>query len=259
MGEEMSKIYLVGNPNVGKTTFFNFATCSFEHTGNWHGVTVDAKSKNVKFENQMFSLTDLPGIYSTTSFSPEEQVAIDQILKKDGLVVNICDANVLQRNLYLTLCLLECGICPTVIVNFAPQAKKNGNKFDFALLSKLLGISILQNNFAQPKDFFCSVKNFQKQASKSLAAPLPYLNDLPIDEILAALSTQQKSKFDAKFVAIKILEQDEHVVQQLSLLPNQQKILNEICSKKDYPSLIAKLRYDYIKSIIQKATTSITN
>ena len=114
----MIRVSLIGNPNTGKTTLFNTLTNSNEHVGNWHGVTVEEKAKTIFFKNQQIEIVDLPGIYSLSRLSFEEKVATDYLLShQTDLVVNICDYNNLQRNLYLTLGLLELGLNVIVVVN----------------------------------------------------------------------------------------------------------------------------------------------
>ena len=109
-------VILLGNPNTGKTTLFNTLTKSNEHTGNWHGVTVDSKEKKFIYNNQTFNLVDLPGIYSLTPLSYEEEVAVDYLYThRETLVVNIVDINNLYRNLYLTLELIMLNQ-PTILV-----------------------------------------------------------------------------------------------------------------------------------------------
>ncbi|MBO4570102.1 MAG: 50S ribosome-binding GTPase [Clostridia bacterium] len=104
----MGRVILVGNPNTGKTTLYNTLTGASEKASNWHGVTVEIKAR--KIEQTDHVLYDLPGIYSLDCFSPEEKISVDFLLKnKDKLIVNICDANNLKRNLYLTLSLIENG------------------------------------------------------------------------------------------------------------------------------------------------------
>ena len=97
----MRKVLLCGNPNVGKTTLFNSLTKSSEHTGNFHGVTVEEKRKIVEFENERYEFVDLPGLYSLNSFSDEEEVAKKILLKKDNQILMLIDANSLRKNLYL--------------------------------------------------------------------------------------------------------------------------------------------------------------
>ena len=100
----MINVCLVGNPNTGKTTLFNTLTRSSEHVGNWHGVTVEEKGKVYNYGDKKINLIDLPGIYSLTPLSFEERVARDYLFNhQDHIVVNICDASNLKRNLYLNL------------------------------------------------------------------------------------------------------------------------------------------------------------
>ena len=114
----MIKVSLVGNPNTGKTTLFNTLTGAHEHVGNWHGVTVEEKVKKYHFKGEEISIVDLPGLYSLSPLSFEERVSTEYILKSpEDIVVNICDASNLQRNLYLTLSLLELGVNLILAVN----------------------------------------------------------------------------------------------------------------------------------------------
>lgn len=114
----MKEVLLVGNPNSGKTTLFNSLTKSSEHVGNWHGVTVEEKKKMFKVENEDYLLVDTPGIYSLSPLSFEEEVSF-KIIESDNYskIINLCDLNNLQRNLYLTLCLLEENKDVVVVIN----------------------------------------------------------------------------------------------------------------------------------------------
>ena len=123
----MNKIIaLVGNPNTGKTTFFNSATNADEHVGNWHGVTVEFKEKQIKTKSKKdVVLTDLPGTYSLSPYSFEEAVTRDYLLAhKDCKVINIADGNNLGKSLLLTLELLEMGVSPILCINMASEIKK---------------------------------------------------------------------------------------------------------------------------------------
>ena len=140
--EEEKEALLVGNPNTGKTTLFNLITKSDEKTGNWHGVTVEEKKKSFKFENDNFVLVDLPGIYSLEPFSLEEKVAIDYLKNnKDKKIINICDINNLERNLYLTLCLIEEGFDIVLAINLT--LNKNTRKLSIEKLSSSLGVPVV--------------------------------------------------------------------------------------------------------------------
>ena len=244
----MKQITLVGNPNVGKTTLFNSLTKSFEHTGNWHGVTVDKKEKEVIYENDNYKIIDLPGLYSMTSFSFEEQVSIDFLLSNKTEIINICDANVLERNLYLTLQLLEAGLSPTILINFDREIKKKGRKYDYNKLSKILGVKIVKNDDFIKENFFSHNSTF-----KNKFAPL-YLQSIPIKEILKILLPSQLKQFSCnkEFIAIKILENDEKIIEKLNLTIEQEKQIKNIAQQDDYITLIAKYRYNYIESILNQ-------
>ena len=141
----MEEVLLVGNPNTGKTTLFNLITKSDEKTGNWHGVTVEEKKKQYSFSGKDFLLVDLPGIYSLEYFSLEEKVAIDYLIShKKQKVVNICDVNNLERNLYLTLCLIECGFDVVLAINLTSKRKQR--HLSCKKLSEKLGVSVVLVN-----------------------------------------------------------------------------------------------------------------
>ena len=121
----MDKFLLVGNPNTGKTTLFNALTKSNEHVGNWHGVTVSEKTKNFDLNKERAEIVDLPGLYSLTPLSFEEEVAANFIYENDCKIINICDINNLRRNLYLTLQLLEVN---KEVILFVNTMKKKVSK-----------------------------------------------------------------------------------------------------------------------------------
>lgn len=205
----MREILLVGNPNSGKTTLFNALTKADEHVGNWHGVTVDTKQKKFKCGADDCILVDTPGVYSLTELSFEEKVAIDKIKEKPCKIINLCDQNNLQRNLYLTLCLLEEG-CDIVVAINEIDARQIF-KIDTEKLSKKLGVDVVLVN-AEKKIGLEKLKTCLTK--KNNAFKLPYAKNLTgddfqdsalryqyIDEILKDCSTRTKqvygkSKFD---------------------------------------------------------------
>ncbi|NCB48581.1 MAG: ferrous iron transport protein B [Clostridia bacterium] len=246
------KLMLVGNPNVGKTTLFNCLSNSFEHTGNWHGVTVDKKEKQIECLGKKFDLVDLPGLYSLSSFSFEEQVSIDYIQKNSGIVIDVVDGNVLQRNLYLTLGLLEMNISPVIFVNFAKEIKEKGTIYDYKKLSQILGVCVISIDKKIEKNLLEKLtKKFE-----NFSTPLPYLCKLPLDEIKEILTKEQMQIFYGKenFLCIKILEQDESVFEKINLTEIQKKRVNRIIEKEDFLSKIASLRFEYISQIMKEIT-----
>lgn len=134
-------VALVGNPNCGKTTLFNFASGSREHVGNYSGVTVDAKEGKFVFKGYTITLVDLPGTYSLTAYSPEEKYVRGYISEKmPDVIVNVVDSTNLERNLYLTTQLIDMNVRTIVALNMYDELETNGDKLDYKTLGKLLGI-----------------------------------------------------------------------------------------------------------------------
>lgn len=192
----MKQVYLVGNPNTGKTTLYNSLTGAHEHVGNWHGVTVEEKARRYQYKGQEIEIVDLPGIYSLTALSYEEQVAVDFILKDPSrIIINICDASNLQRNLYLTLGLLELGAKVILVVNEIDRVPLN--KIDYAGLSQELAIPVVainagkKVNLNQLNEVIC---NYPDKPLKTL----PYLKQLSIPDICALLPKRGAKIKDAK-------------------------------------------------------------
>jgi small GTP-binding protein len=132
-------IALAGNPNVGKSTVFNTLTGSHQHVGNWPGKTVEKKIGEFSVGDQQVTVVDLPGTYSLSAYSIEEEITRDFIVKeRPGLVVNVVDASNIERNLYLTAQMLETGIPLIIVLNMQDQAASRGVKIDPAQLSAKL-------------------------------------------------------------------------------------------------------------------------
>ncbi|HRK89675.1 MAG TPA: FeoB small GTPase domain-containing protein [Anaerolineales bacterium] len=133
-------IALAGNPNAGKTTIFNALTGLHQHTGNWPGKTVEKKDGEINFDGLKIIVVDLPGTYSLTAYTPEEIIARDFIIKeKPDAVINVVDATNLERNLYLTVQILELDVPVVMALNMTDDLHKDGAKIDLQYLSELLG------------------------------------------------------------------------------------------------------------------------
>ena len=133
-------IALAGNPNAGKTTIFNALTGLHQHTGNWPGKTVEKKVGEFEHHGITINIVDLPGTYSLTAYSPEEIIARDYIIEeKPDLVINVVDATNLERNLYLTVQLLELDVPLVMALNMTDALQKDGTKINLGELSDLLG------------------------------------------------------------------------------------------------------------------------
>jgi ferrous iron transport protein B len=133
-------IALAGNPNAGKSTIFNALTGLHQHTGNWPGKTVEKKEGLIEHGDMKINIVDLPGTYSLTAYSPEEIIARDFIIEqRPDVVINVVDATNLERNLYLTVQILELDVPVVVALNMADDLHKEGAKIDIGQLSCLLG------------------------------------------------------------------------------------------------------------------------
>jgi ferrous iron transport protein B len=133
-------IALAGNPNAGKTTIFNALTGLRQHTGNWPGKTVEKKEGEIEHGGLTINIVDLPGTYSLTAYSPEEIIARDFIIEEHpDVVVNVVDATNLERNLYLTVQILELDVPVVLVLNMTDDLHKDGAKINVPELSRMLG------------------------------------------------------------------------------------------------------------------------
>src|SRR5574342_104988 len=133
-------IALAGNPNAGKTTIFNALTGLHQHTGNWPGKTVEKKEGVFEHDRLRINLVDLPGTYSLTAYSPEEIIARDYIIEeRPDVVINVIDATNLERNLYLTVQILELDVPVVLALNMTDDLHRNGARINVEHLSQLLG------------------------------------------------------------------------------------------------------------------------
>ncbi|MBP3431250.1 MAG: ferrous iron transport protein B [Clostridia bacterium] len=231
----MREVLLVGNPNSGKTTLFNSLTRSNEHVGNWHGVTVENKEKSFFVDGEEFRLVDTPGIYSLCPLSFEEEVAVETIFKnRDKKIINICDQNNLQRNLYLTLCLLERGCDVVLVINEID--KKPIFKVDCEKLGKLLGVDVVLVN-AEKKIGLDKLKQCLKKSGKG-AKPPKYVREL-------VLSGEATSSFGLEqYAVIKAYERDE------KFFKGQGTKELFAAVPEDSVEILSRLRYQFVEGVL---------
>jgi len=140
-------VALVGNPNCGKTSLFNFASGAHEHVGNYSGVTVDAKEGFFDFQGYHFRIVDLPGTYSLSTYSPEEIYVRKHIIEETpDIIINVVDSSNLERNLYLTTQLIDMNVMMVIALNMYDEMKLNGNRLDYEKLSQLIGVPMVPTN-----------------------------------------------------------------------------------------------------------------
>lgn len=224
------QIALVGNPNSGKTSTFNVLTGSNQSIGNWPGVTVERKSGLLK-QNKNICIQDLPGIYSLSSYSPEEVVARDYLYTNDASgIINIIDTSNLERNLYLTLQLMEFGLPMILGLNMMDIVRKSGQKLNIEKLSYALGLPAVAMSALKKQ----GMKELTKACEKMIANP-KIGNTVTYDDRLEAAFNEiatiiegKVSKQHLRFVTIKLFERDELVNARLTLTPAEQKEIAEI-------------------------------
>ena len=215
MGE--LRIGLVGNPNCGKTTLFNALTGARQKVGNWPGVTVDRKSGDFTHAGRKVEAVDLPGIYSLSAASLDEQVARDYLLSGEAdLVVNIVDASNLERNLYLTLQLLEMRVPVVVALNMMDLAASNRIRVDVEGLSRHLGCPVIPLVAARGEGLQALKEALVKRPAGAESAP--FRIDFPaevqeaVDTLAEALrDTLRTTRMDPRWTAVKLLEGDPWV------------------------------------------------
>lgn len=235
---------LTGNPNVGKTSLFNRLTRSFEHVGNWHGVTVDRVSKSAKFEGDDINIVDLPGFYSLTVHSFEEEISRDEILfgKYDALIY-VCAADNLSRNLYLLLQLLELDVPVVVVVNMMDELYAAGKTIDAKKLGDALGVPVVLTSAKRGFDGGEIISAAVAESKKRRQRNLPYLRSLPIRSVYEKNKDGiTKSNLKPLYATVKLLERDEFVVRSVG---------NGHVAETSYVAETVRLRYEFIDSVTE--------
>ena len=255
---------LVGNQNCGKTTLFNQLTGSNQHVGNFPGVTVDQKMGPIRSANDC-QVVDLPGIYSLRPYTNEEIVTRDFILneKPDG-IINIVDATNIERNLYLTLQLLEMDVPMVLALNMMDEVRINGGSVDVRGMEEQLGISVIPISAAKDEgieDLITAIIRTSEQKRK------PKVKDFcekgAIHRCIHAVSHQvedhaQNIGMSPRFAATKIVEGDEEMIRRLKLSPNEYEMMQhsieemEADHHMDRNAALADMRYTFIEKVCEK-------
>ena len=249
------KIALAGNPNCGKTTLFNALTGSNQFVGNWPGVTVEKKEGKLKGHKDVV-IMDLPGIYSLSPYTLEEVVARNYLIgDRPDAILNIVDGTNIERNLYLSTQLMELGIPVIMAVNMMDLVEKNGDKIHIDKLSKKLGCEVVEISALKGT-------GIQKAAEKAVALAQQKKNMVPVHEFskdAEEVITEVENKLTGivaedqkRFFAIKLLEKDDKIKEQMKSVPDVSNEIKEMEDRfdDDTESIITNERYVYISSII---------
>ena len=255
---------LAGNQNCGKTTLFNQLTGSNQHVGNFPGVTVDQKMGEIRSVKNC-TVVDLPGIYSIRPYTNEEIVTRDFILneKPDG-IINIVDATNIERNLYLTLQLLEMNIPMVLALTMMDEVRGNGGSIDYDQMSELLGIPVIPISAAKDEgieDLIQAIVSVSKK--KIYPKVLDFCEQGPVHRCIHAVSHQVedhaiKSGMSPRFAATKIVENDTQIIEKLELSQNELEMMEHSIEEMekdhcmDRNAALADMRYTFIEKVCSK-------
>ena len=259
---------LVGNQNCGKTTLFNQLTGANQHVGNFPGVTVDRKDGPIRdFPNTL--VTDLPGIYSMSPYSAEELVSRNFVIEeKPKAIINIVDAMNIERNMYLTMQLLEMGVPMVVALNMMDEVKGNNGSIDINKMETLLGVPVVPISASKNEGVAELVRH---------AVHLAQYQERPIEQDFCSKTDHggaihraihaveailedhaEKAGLPLRFATTKVIEGDEIVMEKLSVDENEKEMIRQIIKKMedesgmDRSSAIADMRYDFIERVCEQ-------
>ena len=261
-------VALVGNPNAGKTSFFNHATGLHEKVGNYSGVTVDFKVGTFYHNGYTINLVDLPGTYSITEFSPEERYVRDYLTKNNpDLVLNIVDASNLERNLFLTTQLVDMNVRIVMALNMYDEMRAKGDSFNYKALGKMMGFPIVPTTavkgigITEVLETIIDVYEGKKNLSKHIH--INYGRDIE-DAIVPIKKLIEVNKdiiniYPSRYIAINVLENSQSTVEEIKNLPNGEEIISNAVAKrqeleKDYDedvyTLLTNARYAFIRGAL---------
>lgn len=257
----MKELALAGNPNSGKTSLFNILTGSSQHVGNWPGVTVEKKSGLFR-KNKEIIIQDLPGIYSLSPYTSEEMVSRNYLLSgnADG-ILDVVDATNLERNLYLSLQLIETGIPVVLALNMSDVVEKQGKWIDTEKLSYQLGVPVVATSALKKTGIdqvMQQAMRVMNQAEEEVYPAYDNHFEAALSEIIRILGNAVPQK-QARFYAIKLFERDKELSEQLALSDFQKteiedaiRITEEIYTE-DAETIVVNARYEFIESAVKMA------
>ncbi len=265
-------VALVGNPNCGKTTLFNFASGAKEHVGNYSGVTVEAKKGTFKQAGYNFDITDLPGTYSLTAYSPEELYVRSFILEElPDVVINVLDASNLERNLYLTARLIDLDIKVVIALNMYDELLSKGDKLDFNALAEMTGIPIVPTTaytgeginslFSKVIEVYEETDPIVRHIHINYGASI----ESAIKRIQGTINKYQNieitNKIAPRSIALNLLEKDKETIEGVKsfagakdILDTSQQQISELenALQEDTETLVTDARYGFINGALKE-------
>ena len=249
------KIALAGNPNCGKTTLFNALTGANQYVGNWPGVTVEKKEGKLSGHKDV-TIVDLPGIYSLSPYTLEEVVARNYLIgEQPDAIINIIDGTNIERNLYLSTQIIELGIPVIMAVNMMDLVKKSGDQINLKALGEKLGCEVVEISALKGTGIQQVAEKAVLIAQSKKTADRVHHFDNAVEEVITAVEDKLGSEVpqaQKRFFAIKLLERDSKIGEQLKSAPDVEKEIKALEDKfdDDTESIITNERYSYISGII---------
>ena len=254
---------LAGNQNSGKTTLFNQLTGSNQHVGNFPGVTVEQKSGTVK-KHDFVTVVDLPGIYSLSPYSSEELVTRNYLInQRPDAIINIVDATNIERNLYLTLQLLELSVPTVLALNMMDEIRENGNSIDIEGLSEQLGIPVVPISAIKNEGIHELVDTAISTANEKRQPLIQDFCEGPVHRCIHSIAYliedhAEQHNLPLRFAASKLVEGDEPAAEQLDLSVNELETIEHIIvemeteTKTDREAALADMRYLFIENAVRE-------
>lgn len=230
-------VALVGNPNCGKTSLFNFASGAHERVGNYSGVTVDAKEGKAQYHGYEFSMVDLPGTYSLSAYSPEELYVRKQIVEKTpDVIINVIDTSNLERNLYLTTQLIDMHLRMVCALNMFDETERRGDHVDYDKLGELFGVPMVPTVFTNGRGveelFKVVIDMYEGQENSQRNYRHIHINhghelEHGIKEMQEHLKQEDnlRQRYSTRYLAIKLLEHDKDVEAYIATFPDAKEII----------------------------------
>jgi len=267
-------VALVGNPNSGKTSFFNYSTKSREKVGNYSGVTVGATASKIKYKDYTIIITDLPGTYSITEYTPEELYVRNHILHdKPDIILNVIDASNLSRNLFLTTQLIDMNFRMVAALNMYDELETSGSSLDYKNLGLMLGFPFVPTIASKGKginDVLDTIINVYEDKNKiTKHIHINYGNTIEdaIELIKKELNKNitVRDQYSSRYLAIKLIENDTTITSTLNDLKNYKDILKvakrqreriERENREDTETVITNAKYSFIRGALKGNFTS---